>query len=314
MGAMKSVVILLSAGIFAAGGALAAIDPKVLSSVVADPDTVSLSRNASVLLVTRAAYRVAINNAAATYLNRVSFNASTTVVELANDTPVLSAVAPFDTAVQYIPVSGKNANCVIGGTDSRSIACDFGNSQLAPGDTSEFIIVVKSPFAGGRIRLDWNFGGDEGNGGGNGCCTKFDKTYTTLIDPIQYPDLVNKHAQSFMVKSVLDRAFTGTTGGDATPTDPWSTLVDLRASYLERQYTKLILDEKETSATLGSCSALQNNQCWLSDISIPDTTWPLIDPLNIRLDRHSSIIKNGSKLTDIANSSPVRSGRASPAN
>jgi len=278
-------------------------DPKLTSAVVPDPATVSLSRAktdpGAVELIARAAYRVSIKNGAATYLNRASFNAQTSVVQLTTDNLVAGAVAPFDTAVQYIQVSGTtSANCVVNVTDSTKISCNFGDSQLAPGDTLEFILVVKSPYSGGRIKFDWNFGGDEGNGGGNGCCTKYDKTYTELIDPVANPDQVNRHAQSFMVKNVLDQAFTGTTGGVATEADPWATFVDLKAGYLGASYTKLTLDELLNLPALGSCSALNKNQCWLSNISIPATTWTVANPLIIRLDRHSSIIKNGSKLSN----------------
>lgn len=281
--------------------AFAQTDPKLQSNVIADPATVSLSRNsidAGSVFIARAAYRVTIKNGAANYLNRASFNASTSVVELSSDTPVDGAGAPFDIAVQFIQVSGETANCVVGGTGSTSVSCNFGDSQLAPDDTSVFILVVKSPFSGGRIKLDWNFGGDEGKGGGNGCCTKFDKTYTGLIDPVANPEQVNRHAQSFMVQTVLDKAFTGTTGGVATEADPWATYVDLKAAYVERPYAKLTLDELLNVPTLGSCSALNLNKCWISNISIPDTTWTVANPLIIRLDRHSSIIKNGSKLSN----------------
>jgi hypothetical protein len=42
--------------------------------------------------------------------------------------------------------------------------------------------------------------------------------------------------------------------------------------------------------------------CSMSKVSIPDTTWPdpVNNPLWITLERHSSIIKNGTKLQDYA--------------
>jgi hypothetical protein len=300
MSVLKSILLAAAAAWFAAG-AFAQSDPKLTSTVLADPTEVSLSRNAGSAdpsapeFIGRASYRVTLKNGAATDLNRASFTANTSVVSALTDEPA-GVTAPFDAAVQYISVSGENPNCVIGGVDSTSIRCDFGDSQLAPGDTSEFIVVVKAPSAGGRIRLHWTFGGDEGKGGGNGCCTKTDSVYTTLIDPLADDSTVKTHVQSFMVKNVLDQAFTGTAGGAATVSDPWATFVDLGAAYLERRYTKVTVDERETSATFGSCSAANKNQCWLTEVTIPDSTWAIDDPLIIKLERHSSIIKNGTKL------------------
>ena len=64
----------------------------------------------------------------------------------------------------------------------------------------------------------------------------------------------------------------------------------------EQEEEKITVDERVNS--LGSCSALNSNQCWLSQVTIPDTTWTTANPLLITLERHSSIIKNGSKLSN----------------
>lgn len=287
--------------------ALAQTDPKLTSTVTPDPIEVSLSRNVgstdllSPEFIARASYTVKITNGAATFLNRAAFRAQTTVVHALTDDPVVGASAPFDAAVPFITVSGEGSNCVIDALDATSLVCDFGDSQLAPGDTAEFIIVVRAPAAGQRIRLSWAFGGDEGNGGGNGCCTKLADAYTGLVDPLAADSTVKTHVQSFMVKGVLNKVFTGIGGGAATQADPWTTVADLGAGYvvnnIEQRYTKSTIDEQVNA--LGSCSALNKNQCWLSLVTIPDTTWPSAGvPLKITLERHSSIIKNGSKLAN----------------
>ena len=299
MRGLKSILFTVLSAVVA-GGAFGQSDPKLTSTVVADPKEVSLSRNLGSTdeFIARAAYVVTIKNGAANDLNRALFTADTAVVQSApSDTPVSGAKANFDAAVQYIHVSGQDPKCTINVSNSASLSCNFGDSQLAPGDTSEFILVVKAPSAGGRIKLNWTFGGDEGKGGGNGCCTKADSLYTDLVDSLSANSTIKTHVQSFMVKNVLDAAFTGISGGAATEADPWSTRVDLKAAYVERSFTKVTVDERETS-NVGSCSPLNKNQCWLSDIAIPDTTWTATDPLIIRLDRHSSIIKNGSKLSN----------------
>jgi hypothetical protein len=289
---LKSALVGLVAAIVSTA-AFAQSDPKLTSTVDADPLEVTLSRNLSspTEFVGRAAYRVKVKNGAANTLNRASFTAQTLVVNPTTDDPVPGANAFFDL---YIAVSGKDPLCQI---TTTSLSCNFGDSQLASGEDSEFILVVKAPTTGGRIKLHWTFGGDEGNGGGNGCCTKVADTYTGLIDAAAANSTVKTHVQSFMVKNVLNKVFTGISGGAATSADPWTTVADLGAGYIERGYTKATIDERDTS-NLGSCSALNKNQCWLSDVTIPDTTWPTISPLRITLQRHSSIIKNGSKLSN----------------
>jgi len=173
---LKSILLAIGAAIVA-GGALAQSDPKLDSTVDPDPIEVSQSRNVGSTnpllpeFIARASYVVTIKNGAATYLNRAAFTAKTYVVQALTNDVVAGASAPFDAAVPFIPVSGENPNCEIDVGDATSIVCNFGDSQLAPGDTAKFIIVVKAPAAGERIRLHWTFGGDEGNGGPNGCCT-----------------------------------------------------------------------------------------------------------------------------------------------
>jgi hypothetical protein len=298
----------LIAAVVAAGSSsvLAQSDPKLTSDVRSelDPDSVTLSRDA---FTGRAAWRVKLNNGAANELNRAVFTARTVVVD-ANGSPVASAAA-IDAAVgggggAVIKVTGADPGCVVG-ADPTQLTCSFAatGGTLPSGAGTEFIIVAKTPVSGDRLKLVWSFGGDEGNGNGNGCCTKTaETTYTTLRDAAALNATVRTRVQSFMVKGVSNVAFTGLTDGLPNAADPWKTSADLGTGYTVSNaattYTQILIDEQDTSATVGSCSAIQSNKCWVSQITIPLTKWTAADPLKIRLDRHSSIIKNGSKLSN----------------
>lgn len=303
-------LILLFASALASGSVWAAgSDPKLSATVVTelDPNEVTLSRAG---FVGRAAWRVRLLNGAANVLNNASFTAETVVVEAATEAVVAGAVAAIDAAVgvpgvtDVIAVSGSGENCRVVVGQPTKLDCNFTDNQIGIGEGFEFIIVAKTPTLGGRLKLNWTFGGDEGRGGTIGCCTLAAQTpYTLLIDAAAANSTVKTHVQSFMVKNVLNAVFTGISAGAATEEDPWSTVAELGTGYVvnavNQTYTKATVDELETSATLGSCSPLNKNQCWLSRITIPDTRWvDANDPLRITLERHSSIIKNGSKLSN----------------
>jgi hypothetical protein len=282
-------------------------DPKLTSTVVSelDPNEVTLSRNigTSTEFIGRAAWRVRISNGAASALNRALFTAETFVVTADSDVDTPDAVATFE--INNVIENAGTAGC--SSAIATKLSCNFGDGQLAVGESAEFIVVVKTPTAGGRIKLRWTFGGDEGNGGDNGCCTKVAETYTALIDDASANSTVKTHVQSFMVKDTLNpssnKVFTGTSGGAATAADPWTTVAELGTGYTvngnpTQKYTRATVDEALNPSYLGSCSALNKNQCWLTQVTIPDTIWTTASPLRITLDRHSSIIKNGSKLSN----------------
>lgn len=311
MHCLRTTLVALAAAVISSG-VLAQTDPKLTSTVVSElvPNEVSLSRgiDSTTPFIGRAAWRVSIKNGAANVLNRALFTAEAVVVAADTDAVVPGAFAEIDAAVRnntdtdVIHVAGTGEGCKVVDNAPTKLSCNFTDGQLGVGEFSEFIIVVKTPAAGARLKLSWSFGGDEGNGGGNGCCTKVvDTPYTTLIDASADNSTVKTHVRSFMVKGVLNKVFTGINGGAATEADPWATAADLGVGYvvntINQTYTKSAVDEQVNS--LGSCSALNKNQCWLSLVSIPDTTWPATKPpLVITLERHSSIIKNGSKLAN----------------
>jgi hypothetical protein len=273
-------------------------DPKLQASVQSElsPDSASLSRN---LFVGRAAWRVKLKNGAANELNGTVFTARTVVVD-ANGLPLASPSA-IDSSVgagKVIQVGVVDPHCTQ--PSVTELACQIGT--LPSQAELEFIVVAITPLSGDRLKLAWSFGGDEGKGGGNGCCTRAGETgYTTLVDAQAANSTVKNHVQSFMVSSVLNKAFTGVT---ALPTaaDPWKTTADTGNTYtvngVPQTYTQLVIDELVNPSSLGSCSALQNNQCWVSQVHIPNTKWTVTHPLRITLDRHSSSIKNGSKLAN----------------
>lgn len=311
MHCLRTTLVALAAAVISSG-VLAQTDPKLTSTVVSElvPNEVTLSRgiDSATPFIGRAAWRVKLKNGATHVLNRALFTAEAVVVAADTDAVVPGAVAAIDAAVgnnttDVIHVAGEGEGCKVVLGEPTKLSCNFTDGQLGVGEFSEFIIVVKTPAAGARLKLRWSFGGDEGNGGGNGCCTKVaDTAYTTLIDAAANNSTVKTHVRSFMVKGVLNKVFTGINGGAATEADPWATGADLGVGYLvntiDQTYTKSTVDEQVNPSILGSCSALNKNQCWLSLVSIPDTTWLATNPLVITLERHSSIIKNGSKLSN----------------
>lgn len=293
-----------------ASGAFAQTDPKLTYSVTPElsPNEVTLSRGltSTTPFIGRAAWRVKVRNGAANTLNRALFTAESIVVD-ANYTPTadVAPIEPVGPGV-VIQVAGAGAGCAL---NASKLSCNFGDNALSPGEYSEFIVVAQSPTAGDKLKLRWSFGGGEGNSGPGSCCTVTrDTEYTTLTDAASLNSTVKTHVQSFIVKNVLNKVFTGIAGGSATEADPWATTADLGTGYAVLEdpsitYTKATIDEQDTSATSsGSCSALNKNQCWQSNIAVPDTTWTPASPLIISLERHSSIIKNGSKLSAYAQS------------
>jgi hypothetical protein len=292
-------------------GAWAQSDPKITSSVVPElnPNEVTLSRGITTpvpKLTGQAAYRVKITMNASNELNGALFTAKTSVVKAAPDnTVVAGAIAKFETEVvpnATLHVSGEDPNCTIDINDPTSLSCNFGDGQLLTGNTAEFIILVQSPESGGRIKLDWSFGGDEGKGGGNGCCTKLGSVDTKLVDAAAANSTVKTHLQTFVVKNpnVPTTLFTGVNKG-ATLDDPWVTIADLGISFIvaggTKTYVQGLIDEKKNlDAGISSCSPSNKNECWRSQLMLADTKFPSTDPLWITVERHSSIIKNGTKL------------------
>ena len=242
-----------------------------------NPNEVTLSRDG---FTSRAAWRFLVRNGGGGGLN--------------TDTLVVrTSAGTFDPTFPIIPIApSKLATCTPNAT-AKELRCTFSTTGTYVGETSEFIVVVIAPTAlpttGNSITLSWS----RANSG------FVDVLPGTLLIDGTTDASVKTHVQSFMLASANNKAFTGTTGGLATLADPWTTFANLGQSFKvggkDQIYTKITVDE---DLNLNSCSALNKNQCWVSQVTIPDTTWPVTSPLLIELSRHSSIIKNGSKLSN----------------
>jgi hypothetical protein len=304
-------------------GAWAQSDPKITASVTADllsPNEVSLSRNVGSTdvkkpeFIGQAAFRAnfEMNSAAALNNARFIFRTSVVVDQTPGSTVVPGETAEFDGRVQgpdfkYAVLVSKNRLGIASPTctvqSDKSLSCAFGT--LLTGDKAEFIVFVQPPGNGGYIKVDWQFGGQEGNGGGNGCCLNTGTpAYTKLIDAKTDPKVRN-NVQTLVFKGALSELFTGLNKG-ATEDDPWTTIADLGSSFTIGQtttqaYVQAVINEKKNSdAGISSCSPSDKNECWQTQLTIADTTFPTGDPLWITLERHSSIIKASTKIEDYA--------------
>lgn len=300
-------------------GAWAQSDPKITAFVTADlldPNEVSLSRNVGSTdvkkpeFIGQAAFRANFEMNSAAALNNARFIFRTSVV--VDQTPG-STVFPLETAAFDGRVPGYSVlvsksrpeiaspTCTV--QSDKSLSCAFGT--LLTGDKAEFIVFVQPPGNGGYIKVDWQFGGQEGNGSGNGCCLNTGApAYTKLIDAKTDPKVRN-NVQTLVFKGALSELFTGLNKG-ATEDDPWTTIADLGSSFTIGQtttqaYVQAVINEKKNlDAGISSCSPSDKNECWQTQLTIADTTFPTGDPLWITLERHSSIIKNGTKIENYA--------------
>jgi len=193
--------------------AFAQADPGVTAAVQPVPPQVTLNRQAgtaSLALDSYASFFVPLFNGGGSTLNRVFFNAT-----VSSDTVSVKVDSVFG-----LPTG---ASCV--GVGSTSISCTFGS--LAKGTGVNFYVVVRAPSTGSFITLNYTAGGDEGSGGGNGCCNLTGTATTLLVDPATNTDYL-KRTTSFVKPGLPAKFFTGS-GVAATATDPWITIVDFPA-------------------------------------------------------------------------------------
>lgn len=194
--------------------AFAQADPGITAAVQPVPLQVTLNRPAgaaSLALDSYASFFVPLFNGGGSTLNLVFFNAT------------VSSNATLPVKIESVIGLPAGASCSPTGT--TSINCTFGS--LAKGTGVNFYVVVQAPSTGSFIRLDYTAGGDEGNGGGNGCCNVTGSATTQLVDPATNTDYL-KRTTSF-VKPGGGVFFTGS-GVAATATDPWITIVKFPAS------------------------------------------------------------------------------------
>lgn len=219
--------------------ALAQADPGIAAPVQPVPLQVTLNRpagTASLALDSYASFFVPLFNGGGSTLNSVFFDAM-----VSSDGPgvvVESVIGP--------------AGVVCSGVGGPSIHCTI--PSLAKATGVNFYVVVRAPSTGSFITLTYTTGGDEGNGGGNGCCDLTDTATTLLVDPATDTDYL-KRTTSFVKPGVSAKFFTG--GGQAaTATDPWITIVDFPAllelntvAIAEEQLVSTIASDLRTGET-----------------------------------------------------------------
>jgi hypothetical protein len=212
----------------AASAALAQADPGITADVQPVPAQVTLNRAPgadSLALDSYASFFVPLLNGGGSTLNLVFFNATVT-----SD----GGAVTIESVIGLPPTACS-------GIGSASIACSIGS--LAKGTGVNFYAVVRAPSSGTYIRLSYTTGGDEGNGGGNGCCNLSSTAEAALVDPATFTDFL-KRTTSF-VKPGGGVFFTGG-GTAATTADPWVTLVTFPA--LPSLNTVAIVEERRASS------------------------------------------------------------------
>lgn len=277
----------LVAGVFLAcclsPASIAAADPNIDLALQAFP-------SGGVTLRTRyethVAYLVSVSNRTTNALNRTRFTASTSVLGAATNT------SSIDPAV-FLQPGSVPVTCTQT-TGATTIDCAVGaGATLASGQSAAFWVVVRTPTAGATLRLTTVFGGAEGNGGGNGCCTQTKSFDTPLIDPVLAstdPDAAFKKEVFSFVKPTGGSYFTGV-DGFPTADDPWTTTVTVPAvtsGLFGLSFTTTAVVE---ALDQNSCLAI-NRQCNASQLTIPGT----FDALTIVLRQHPSILKNGARI------------------
>jgi hypothetical protein len=271
----------------------AAKDPNIGITVTPFPDGDAQTLSSSITLSsarypTHVSYRVVLQNNTTNTLNRSFFSASTAVVGAATND---SAIDSADIYVESQTTAGSVSNCAAT-AGPTTIRCDIGpGASFASGQGVALWVVVKSPTAGTQLVLTSTFGGDEGNGVGNGCCDSVRTTSTNLIDPLTDPGQAFKREVKSFVKTAGGTFFTGLTGV-ATADDPWTTQVTVPTVTIGLFNTLPFTTAAVFELPSGqSCSSI-NKQCNQTALTIPG----VFSHLQITLQQHPSIIKSGSKI------------------
>jgi hypothetical protein len=269
MNHLKSALVTAAVAI-TANVAMAQQDPRVTITVspAVGSESVTLSRPATnknnLQLDTFSAFTVVIYNGAASALNRVFLDGTA----IGNGT----TPATYDS---FVPT--KSGDSCSG--SGNSVHCDL--LSLLPGTSTSFTVIFKTPMDGTALNLSYRGGGDEGNGGGNGCCNQSGTSTApiSLIDAATDPAF-KKQASTFMRPS----GFTLFTGPQAvtTSTDGWSTIVTA-PPFTATSYTKASILEDNPPA---SCQPYVVGQgCFSSTVNLPGFSVPLppepIDPTKL---------------------------------
>lgn len=282
MNYLKSAAIAWVASAVMSAALAAPHDPNIQIGVTAYPEvevTLSTRYDAHV------AYKVVLLNNSTNTLNRAFFSATTLVTGAATNDAFIDPV--------ILTVSGAVSACTQP-AGPTSIRCELGVAGLlAQGAGATFWVVVRSPSDGTRLDFNSTFGGDEGNGGGNGCCDSPRTTTINLIDSLNStsdPNARFKNEVKSFVKPGGGTFFTGRTGV-ATQDDPWTTQIQVPAVVNGIDGNVFTTAAVIESVVLQSCSAV-NKVCHQTTLTIPGS----FANLQVTLQQHPSIIKNGSKI------------------
>jgi hypothetical protein len=244
-------------------------DPRISIVVEPTPDKVTLSRGS---LDTFAAFRVTIGNGARSALNRVFLNGTATNFG-GTDAVVYDS---------FVAITTPTDTCAVGSAPN-TVSCSL--TSLAPGASTDFIVVFKAPMNGTRIDFNWTAGGSEGQGGGQGCCSEPGLAQTTLVDPSTDPSFKTE-AKTF-VRPTGGTLFTGSEA-ITTPSDGWSTTVVV-PNFTSQAFTVASIKEESSADTtppsppLACPSYATSSTCFASTLLIPGTFTSL--QIKIRLDK-----------------------------
>jgi hypothetical protein len=176
------------------GVAAAAKDPSVgfAGTPESFPTTVTLTR---AQLPTQVSYKVKVANGATNTLNRVFYEAVVTLTR-SDGTQTQQHDAVFTPTVYFESIPPSTLTCQTSGGPTPSIHCDL--ASLPTGSSLTFWVTVQTPSTGVSMVLTSTFGGDEGNGGGNGCCNAIAQSQTTTLVDATTDASVKKNARSFV--------------------------------------------------------------------------------------------------------------------
>jgi hypothetical protein len=250
-------------------------DPKTEVSVVPLPlkpgsssvGEATLERTLSgTTLKTQAAFRVTFTNKTTNSLNRVFFQGDLNTDSTTGLT--FSEVIPDPTT-----------SCVITGANDVNCVPNNLTKTLAPGKSLSFIGVVDVPGNGSYIDLAWLVGGDEGQGGGNGCCNKSGTTRIELVDSTLSATYKSQLSSFLKVAPTAGNSKTFFTGDLAVSTDNdgWTTTVKVPGFV---GLSTIEIDEGFSD----SCSPIAvSGGCFRTDLKIPDFLLSGSDVLEITI-------------------------------
>jgi len=239
------------------------VDPKIAISVAPLPlkpgslsvGEATLERTLSgTTLKTQAAFRVTFTNNTTNSLNRVFFRG-----DLNSDSTTGLAFSEVN------PDPTTSTSCVTTGANDVNCAPNNPTKALAPGDSLSFIGVVDVPNNGSYVDLAWVAGGDEGQGGGNGCCDRIGTTRIELVDSTLSATYKSQLSSFLKVAPTAGNSKTFFTGDLAVSTDNdgWTTTVKVPGFV---GFSTIEIDEGVSD----SCSSIAvSGGCFRTDLKIP---------------------------------------------